>query len=50
MLSDIRQNLVLQQQESESLHAAQEQECADEITKLDNTIATCQANADDATE
>jgi peptidoglycan hydrolase CwlO-like protein len=50
MLAEIRTNLILQQQESDSLHVAQEQECADTIAQLEATINTCQAAADDAAE
>jgi len=48
MLAEIRQDLVLQEDEADSLHASQEVECEEEITEFGRRIDAAQVARDDA--
>jgi len=48
MLAEIRQDLVLQEEEADNLHAAQEVECDEEITEFARRIDAAQVARDDA--
>lgn len=48
MLAEIRQDLVLQEEEADNLHAAQELECEEEITEYTRRIDEAQVARDDA--
>lgn len=48
MLAEIRQDLVLQEEEADNLHAAQELECEEEITEYNRRIDEAQVARDDA--
>lgn len=48
MLAEIRQDLILQEEEADNLHAAQEVECEEEITEFARRIDEAQVARDDA--
>jgi len=48
MLAEIRQDLILQEEEADTLHAAQEVECEEEIAEFARRIDSAQVARDDA--